>query len=233
MKGKPLLKFEGRLLGRFVERPNRFLARVRVEGQVLDVHVHDPGRLKEPLFPGNEVAIIRREGRRRKTKYDLIGAKREEEWAFIHSGYHSEIAEKLIKSGKIRPLRGYDVAKGEVKLGNSRIDFVLDPKAFLEVKGCTLIRNSLALFPDAPTERGRRHILELERELEKGIPCFVLFLVFGSAERFSPNWETDPRFSDELLRASEMGLKVIAYSLTFDSVNLFPRGEIKVDIRKG
>ncbi len=232
MKAPPLLSFKGRILGRLLERPNRFLAIVDVGGKEVKAHVHDPGRLKELLFPGNEVAIIRKRGNR-KTKYDLIGARRGEEWAFVHSGYHSEIAHLLISLRLIEDLRGYEVKRREVRVGKSRIDFLLHPEAYLEVKGCTLIEGGRALFPDAPTQRGRRHLIELQKLASRGKRTYVLFLVFGSAEKFSPNWKTDPNFSNELLKAEKMGVNIIAYSLLFDSIHLFPNGKIEVDIRGG
>ena len=113
--------------------------------------------------------------------------------------------------------------KKEVKLGKSRIDFMLDGTP-LEVKGVSLVKDGLALFPDAPTERGTRHVNEIIEH--RGI---ILFLIFRKAERFAPNWETDPRFSEKLSEAREMKIPIIPVQISFDGKMLYYHGKITLD----
>ncbi|BCU69684.1 hypothetical protein KN1_09810 [Stygiolobus caldivivus] len=127
-------------------RPNRFLV-VTKSGRLC--HLHDPGRLKELIYRGNKVLIRETQGKR-KTSCQVTAAWSGKEWVLTDSSIHNEVARKFLPAG----------AKAEVKIGKSRVDFMFD-NTFVEVKGCTLVKDGKALFPDAPTKRGKRHLEEL------------------------------------------------------------------------
>jgi sugar fermentation stimulation protein A len=212
-----ILKINDTEKGIFIERPNRYLAKIEINNVVEDVHVHDPGRLKELLYPGNVVLIKREDNTNRKTKYDLIAAKKENEFVLVNSKYHRYIAEKILKNK-------YDNIKAEVKYRNSRIDFLAEDKIWIEIKGCTLSKNNVALFPDAPTKRGLKHLNELIELKEKGYEAHIYFLIFAKALYFSPNYETDPNFSNKLYEAVDKGVKVfpLLFSFKNNTIILLP-----------
>jgi sugar fermentation stimulation protein A len=211
--------------GTFILRPNRFTGIVDMDGEKEIVHVHDPGRLEELLYTGNKVLIKRAEGRGRKTKWDLIAARYENQWVFTNSGYHRKISEDIVKA--IFP---HAEIKAEVKVGHSRLDFVVIEKGNrtgIEVKGCTLTENGRALFPDAPTERGRRHIETLMEMMRNGHRAMLLVLVFRKdSECFAPNERTDPKFAEVFRRALSEGLEVRPMLIEYDGKSLWWAGEI-------
>ena len=214
-KPLPIYQIPDLKKGTFQSRPNRFVAEIKYKGKIETAHVHDPGRLKELLIKGAEVLFTHSNG---KLKYYIKAVKARNEWVLIDSAQHSNIALKIFKYmpefSKIKEI------KKEVKLGKSRIDFMLDGVP-LEVKGCSLVKESLALFPDAPTERGTRHVEEIIEH--DGI---ILFLVLREADRFSPNWDMDPKFSQKLSEAREKGIPIIPVKISFDGNMLYYRGKI-------
>ncbi|WP_321211395.1 DNA/RNA nuclease SfsA [Methanothermobacter sp. DP] len=223
------------IMGRYLERPNRFTMIVDVGGERRLAHLKDPGRLRELLIPGNDVIVRKATGKERKTEFDVIALRRGDEWVLVNSGFHSDIAASLIQSGLVDEFRGFRVKKREYKFGKSRIDFLLASETeemLVEVKGCTLVNGEMALFPDAPTVRGRRHVEELASALPMGYKSSVLFLVFGeNARYFSPNIEMDPEFSYALKEAHVKSVNVIAYSFRTvldDSVRVEPLRRIPV-----
>jgi len=176
------------------------------------VHIHDPGRLKELLYPGNEVLLRRTSDLNRKTNWNLIVALYDKQWVLVHSGFHRDIAEKVINNRKLSPFGCVKNIRPEPKLGESRLDFLLTTrkkdKIWVEVKGCTLAVDGVALFPDAPTMRGARHVRHLIEAKENGEDAAILILVFRKdAECFSPNVETDFDFSKTFLSALEVGVE--------------------------
>ncbi len=207
------------LTGFFRERPNRFTVKFNMDKKTELAHLRDPGRLTELLRP-NVMLLLRpaQNAANRKTKYDVLAVLHEGRWVLINSGFHSDIAEELIESGIINEFKGYSVEKREYTYGNSRLDFSLtneetSEKLLLEVKGCTLVEEGLAKFPDAPTLRGKRHVEELIKAKQDGFNSAVLFLIMrDDAVEFSPNWEMDPEFSNTLKISKEKGVEIIAYS---------------------
>jgi sugar fermentation stimulation protein A len=204
-------------LGSFLERPNRFLVIFRTHEIEKKAHLRDPGRLKELLIPG--VKLLLRKALNpdsRKTKYDVIAVWSKGIWILINSGFHSDMAVELLESRLVPEFLDYKVKKREFTFGKSRIDFLLsrgEEKMLLEVKGCTLVEEGLAKFPDAPTERGKRHVEELIGAKSKGMNSAVLFLITREdALIFAPNWVMDPAFSGVLSQAQQKGVKVTAYS---------------------
>lgn len=205
--------------GIFLERPNRFVGIVEItepEGEGTQrIHIHDPGRLNEILFPGNTVYLKKEDAPWRKTKWDLIAGEVNGKLVFTNSRYHREISLWAITSLKI--FGDVDEIIPEFKYKRSRIDFLLrkDGKEILvETKGCTLAKENVALFPDAPTKRGQRHIEELIEARREGKEAALLILVFREDARcFSPNFETDPEFSKTFIEAIKND--VMVYPLVF------------------
>ena len=188
--------------GIFVRRLNRFVGIGIVNGKEEFIHIHDPGRLMELLRPG--------------TRFYLVAVDLGDELVLVNSAMHNGIAAWLINNGYV--LNGYEVIRKEPSFGNGRFDlFLKSPSggyAFVEVKGVTLEENEIAKFPDAPTSRGARHMLELARAVELGYEAYVLFLVFRSRARlFMPNASLDPKFAESLKYALNHGVKALAYKL--------------------
>jgi sugar fermentation stimulation protein A len=204
--------------GNFVERPNRFTVTFKQDNKIINAHLRDPGRLKELLTP--DVDLILRPAlntANRKTKFDVIGVLKDDLWVLINSGFHSDLAADLIDSQLIDEFDGYSVEKREYTYGKSRIDFLLSgedgEKMLVEVKGCTLVENGLAKFPDAPTLRGKKHVEELIYAKKEGLKASILFLITcEDAMSFSPNFQMDPDFSNALKEAHKKGVNIIAYS---------------------
>jgi sugar fermentation stimulation protein A len=209
----------------FVERVNRFLGTVRLGDTLLSVHVHDPGRLEELLFHGNRVLIKHAMGKKRKTNWDLIAAMSPDggEWVLVHSGYHRKISERLLIS-----MFPDSKIQAEVQLGHSRIDFMIydEPPMAVEVKGCTLARDGIALFPDAPTSRGTRHLRELIDFASAGNRAMLLILVFRDAGCFLPNEATDKKFADVFWQAIKKGVIVHPVRLEYGGSAITLRGEL-------
>ncbi|MFW9946339.1 MAG: DNA/RNA nuclease SfsA [Candidatus Odinarchaeota archaeon] len=201
--------------GIFLTRPNRFVAEIKYNNKRELAHIHDPGRLIELLIEGSEILFTRSYG---KLKYYIKAVRSKDEWILIDTALHSRIAERIFKY--LPQLSNVKEIKKEVPLGKSRIDFMLD-KTPLEVKGVTLVKNGIALFPDAPTKRGTRHVEEII--VNNGI---LLFLIFCSAQKFSPNYETDPDFSTKLTEARNHQIPIIAARISFDGYKLYYIGEI-------
>jgi sugar fermentation stimulation protein A len=220
----PVIEIPWDARGIFRSRQNRFLGIVDITSpkkekkKNVKVHVHDPGRLKELLYPENQVLLRRATTTNRKTKWDLIAALYDEEWILTHSGFHRQIAEWVINNPKISPFGKVTNIKPEAQFKESRLDFLLTKKngkkIWVEVKGCTLAEDGIALFPDAPTERGRRHIQALISAKKRGAESAIMILVFRpDAESFAPNEETDSEFSEIFFKAVDEGVKV--YPLLF------------------
>ncbi len=222
----PLLSVPSDVEGIFVRRLNRFLAAVALNGTTTDAHIHDPGRLTELLRPGNRVLLRRATATTRKTKWDILAAGADGGWVFVHSGYHRRIAERILADPVLSPFGEASSVLAEVRHGASRLDFLLlrpgGERLWIEVKGCTLAKGGVALFPDAPTARGRRHVEELARIAASGEGAAVLVLVFrADASCFAPNSETDPKFAKALAAAVEKGVLVVPVRIGYDGKNLF------------
>ena len=194
--GTELYRIEQELLdARIIERKNRFLVSVECLGNVMDVHLHDPGRIRELIFPGNFVKIRKTHGV--KTSYSITSARRGKEDVLMDTRFHSAIAENFLK-GEIRR---------EVQIGDSRFDFTCD-ESVVEVKGCTLLKGDTIYFPDAPTQRGTKHLNGLSR-LSSRRTCAVIFLMISREARyFLPNRETDFSFSSAFLEAIKSGVNM-------------------------
>jgi sugar fermentation stimulation protein A len=218
--------------GKFVERPNRFIVIFEIKSGSTEIaHLRDPGRLKELLIPGVKLLIRKAlPNPKRKTKYDVIAVFNQNIWVLINSGFHSDIAEELIESNLIMEISDYSIQRREYTYGKSRIDFILTNqdkvKMLLEVKGCTLVEDGIAKFPDAPTLRGKKHLGELSHSMDDGFNATVLFLIIrNDALEFTPNKPMDPDFTDALIEANRKGVHIIAYSF----MNIYKNNKLHIE----
>jgi sugar fermentation stimulation protein A len=223
-----LLKIPWDCQGTLVSRPNRFLAIVDVETNkgILKgekVHVRDPGRLKELLYPGNRVLVRHKTGPNRKTQWEIIAAW-DSDWILINSGYHRAIAEAILNNPDISPFGKLDRIRAEVTVGHSRLDFMLESdggQIALEIKGCTLEIDGVALFPDAPTERGARHVQTLMDITYEGQRAAMMILVLRpDAACFKPNEKTDPKFADVFQKARKLGVEIYSVKLSYEDSSI-------------
>ena len=207
--------------GRFLRRPNRFIAIVEVNGKEETVHVKNTGRCRELLLTDATVYLSVSDNPARKTRYDLIAVeKKQADGTFLLINMDSQIPNDVTGEW----LRASDlfsknaIIRREVTYGNSRFDFYIEDgnrKAFLEVKGCTLESDGIALFPDAPTERGVKHLRELTECALQGFEAYVLFVIqMKGVTSFSPNDSMHRAFGDALREAEKSGVKVLAMDCT-------------------
>lgn len=228
----------GYVKGIFKNRPNRFIAEVEIDGEIEIAHVPNTGRCKELLVGDAVVWLEPSNNPNRKTKFSLHFVENKGVLVSLYSQQANSIVFDAIKEGKIKELYGYDYFKREKTVGNSRIDIYLAKKeddcsgmsfledsCFIEVKGVTLIVDGEARFPDAPTERGAKHLKELIELKKQGNRCVVFFLIQHPAGNFfRPNWENDPTFSKTLNEAHEVGVEILVYRCDnqLDGIELIP-----------
>lgn len=229
------MKYEKIVSGIFVSRPNRFIAHVLIDGTEEIVHVKNTGRCKELLVPGCKVYLEDFEGRMgsRKLRYSLIAVEKKRDKGKNESiliNMDSQAPNKVV--AEWLSTQGYDFIKPEFTFGKSRVDFYMErgkEKFLLEVKGCTLEYNGHCFFPDAPTERGVKHLEELIKAKEHGYHAAVLILIqMEESIDFAPNDETHKEFGDTLRIAASRGVEVLCYNckVTPDSLQL--KDKIKV-----
>ena len=192
----------------FISRPNRFIAEVEIDGRRETVHVKNTGRCKELLIPGCEVWLTAPGTPGRKTKYDLVAVKKNNGMLF---NIDSQAPNKVVKEWLA--LQGYDAVIPEYTYGDSRIDFFMErgPQRYLmEVKGCTLERKGVGYFPDAPTERGLKHIRELIGAKEAGYETMLAFVIqMDGVSEVRANAETHPEFGTALEEAKKAGVRIL------------------------
>lgn len=259
--------------GRLIQRMNRFVAAVEVQGEIVHAHVANSGRMKELLFPGNRVVLEYQPGKERKTPYDLIVAEYNGFLVSVDSRLPNLLVAEAIQAGELPGLEHLTVERREVGYGESRLDLKLigrqtpasletaegntngpsqlenyrattrdgcmDVKnlrpgeGYAEIKSCTLVNEGIAMFPDAPTERGARHVRELIRARQEGYVAYVIFLVQREdAYVFQPNDSTDPEFGTALREAANAGVQIKAYTcrVTVESVNIIQEIPVRLSI---
>jgi sugar fermentation stimulation protein A len=192
----------------FVGRPNRFVIECGLKGRTVRAYLPNPGRLWELLLPGRTVYLTRlRYSPERKLRYLCVAVEREGIPILLHTHVNNEVARTLIERDAVPGLEGAVVIRPEAQVGNSRFDFLLSrdgEEMLLEVKSCTLVGRRIAMFPDAVTERGTKHLRELAALSEKGRRAAVLFVVhWPKAEYFLPEHHTDLEFSRTLLAVKD------------------------------
>lgn len=217
------MRYENITKGIFLKRPNRFLAHVAVNKKELICHVKNTGRCRELLVPGAEVGLVFAGRPGRKTDYDLVSVKKQGRWVNMDSQMVNEAAEEWLKTSGIFPENA--VIRREVSYGKSRFDFYIEEsgkKIFLEVKGVTLEEKGIARFPDAPTERGIKHIEELMACRKEDFEAWILFVIqMKEVFQWRPNWKTHREFGEALLRAREAGVKILAMDCQVEMDSIF------------
>lgn len=211
------MKYKNIIKGTFIERPNRFIAYAEIEGKIEKTHVKNTGRCRELLLPDTCVYLEKSDNPNRKTAYDLVAVEKVREGKKpllinMDSQAPNHAVEEWLQKGNLFSQNAF--IKREYTYGKSRFDFYIEDgerKAFLEVKGVTLEKDGLALFPDAPTERGVKHIEELSACMDEGYEAYILFVIqMKEMHTFSPNDKTHPDFGKALRKAANKGVKVLA-----------------------
>ena len=209
--------------GIFLARPNRFVAHVEIDGAVQVVHVKNTGRCRELLPVGAKVWCLESDNPNRKTKYDLITVQKGERLINMDSQAPNVVAGEWLRAGGLGSVENI---KAEAYEGDSRFDFSFTKdgrKCFLEVKGVTLENDGVCAFPDAPTERGAKHLRGLTKLAQEGFGAYVLFVIQMSDVKYlHPNDATDPVFSAALREAAKCGVQILAMdcAVTEDSMNI-------------
>ena len=225
------MKYKGIIKeGVFLSRPNRFIAYVMVDGREEKCHVKNTGRCRELLVPGCKVYLEESENPNRSTRFDLVATEKKIGDSSILINMDSQapnsVVEEWLRKGE---LFGEKIeVKREVTYSDSRFDFSITDESgritFLEVKGCTLEKNGVVMFPDAPTERGVKHVKELIKAKKEGYGAYILILVqMCGVKYFVPNWDTHPAFGEALREAERNGVVILCYDsiVTSDSITLF------------
>ncbi len=213
------------LQGTLVARPNRFLALVETEEGVVEAHVHDPGRLPQIMIPGNSVLLRRTRSKGRRTSWDLLAGRACGHWVLVHSGLHRHLTQKLLEERGRELFPGLVSFRAEPRLSQGRLDYLFQmkegPPVYVETKGCTLAEGDKALFPDAPTLRGRKHLEALIDLKKEGYQALLWVLVFRPETRcFSPEERIDPRFAEAFSRALSTGVKIRIHQFIYDGQNI-------------
>lgn len=191
----------------FISRPNRFVLTCKLKGKTVNAFLPNPGRLSELLLPDTLIYLEKTSNPNRSLYYTTVALERDGLRIVLHTHKTNEVARYLIERGSIPGLSDHEVIRREVTQGNSRFDFLLrkgGQEMFLEVKSCTLFSKNVAMFPDAVTARGKKHLEELSRLSAEGSSCAVLFLVhWPRAEVFLPDFHTDLEFARAMKDAKE------------------------------
>ena len=228
--------------GKFISRPNRFIAIVDIDGHEEKVHVKNTGRCKELLIPGATVYMEDFKNRMgtRKLRYSLISVFKEKGKLVINMDSQSpnKVVMEALKDGTIKlpNMSQLSIIKGEQKYKNSRFDFYVEDangkKGYIEVKGVTLEKDGIVRFPDAPTERGVKHLHELMDTKLAGFEAYAIFVVqIQGMKLFTPNYETHREFAETLIAAKNAGVHILAYdcSVSPDTLTINKQIPIKLE----
>ena len=225
------MKYNNIVKGKFIERPNRFIAKVEIDGVTETVHVKNTGRCRELLVKDSTVYLEKSNNPERKTGYDLIAVlKNGNNIINMDSQIPNAVTDEWLRKGNLFSKDA--IIRREVTHNKSRFDFYIedgDRKIFLEVKGCTLETDGIARFPDAPTERGVKHINELIDCINLGFEAYILFVIqMKGINHFEPNDCTHKAFGDALRLAQKSGVKILAYDCYVTSDRIEIDKEVKV-----
>lgn len=226
------VKYSNIINGRFISRPNRFIANVDVSGCTQVCHVKNTGRCKELLVPGANVILTESRNPKRKTRYDLVSVYKGQRLINMDSQAPNILMGEFLRQGRL--FDNVRLIRPESFFNSSRFDFYIETdkeKIFAEVKGVTLEKDGAVFFPDAPTLRGVKHLNELVAAKKSGYRAAVVFVIqMKNVEYFSPNYDTHPEFAAALSEAAEAGVEVYAFDceVTQDSVRIMDPVEIRL-----
>ncbi len=219
------MKYENMIEGIFLERPNRFIAIVLINGKEETVHVKNTGRCRELLIKGVTVYLRHETNPARKTKYSLISVVKNNMLINMDSQIPNYVVYEALQENKIHGINA-EAIKKEVQYDNSRFDIYFKSsgkESFMEVKGVTLEENGFAVFPDAPTQRGAKHLKELIKAKKEGYGAYIFFLIqMDKINAFGPNYERDTIFSEALEEAYKKGVQILCYNskVSTDSISI-------------
>ena len=226
------MKYENIIKAKFISRPNRFIAEVEIDGNTEIAHVKNTGRCKELLTEGTTVYVQKSDNPARKTKYDLITVVKNGMLINMDSQAPNKVFGEWVSQGNFAA--DVDLIKPECKYGNSRFDFYIEAggrKIFAEIKGVTLEEEGIVMFPDAPTERGIKHIKELCECVKNGYEGYIFFIIqMEQCKYFTPNKANHLEFAEALKKASECGVNIKAMNcnVTKDELRILKEVEIKL-----
>ncbi|MDK2802457.1 MAG: DNA/RNA nuclease SfsA [Oscillospiraceae bacterium] len=228
------MKYNNIIEGIFISRPNRFIANVMVDEKVEIVHVKNTGRCKELLVEGARVFLEKSDNINRKTKYDLVSVYKGDRLINMDSQMPNKLFYEWVLSSSF--FKDIVLIKPEYTYKKSRLDFFIETKFnkyMIEVKGVTLERDKVALFPDAPTIRGVKHINHLIEGLEDGFISYIFFIIqMDNIDYFTPNYETDICFFDSLNNAENKGVRIIALYCNVSINEIFIKDFTKIILKK-
>lgn len=224
------MRYENIYRGKFIERPNRFIACVEIDGQIETVHVKNTGRCRELLRPGAVVYVQDNLRPGRKTRWDLIAVEKGGRTVNMDSQIPNKVVKEWLEEGGL--IKNITAIRTEYTYGNSRIDLYVeagDRKILIEVKGVTLEENGIVRFPDAPSERAVKHVHELETAVGDGYEAYVFFVIqMKDVHYFTPNMDTHPEFGEALKEAAKKGVHIVAYDCLVEKDSIFIHSEVPV-----
>ena len=224
------MKYQRIYKGTFLERPNRFIAYIKINGKQETVHVKNTGRCRELLIPGAEVYVQKSDNPERKTGWDLIGVKKGDRLINMDSQIPNRIVKEWLEAGNL--ITGITKIRPEYTYGNSRLDLYVEAgerKILIEVKGVTLEEEGVVRFPDAPSERAVKHVDELIKAVEDGYEAYVFFVIqMDEVRYFTPNRDTHREFAEALVRAAEAGVHITAYDCCVETDSIAVKEEVPV-----
>ena len=226
------MKYNSIAFGKFISRPNRFIAEVDILGKKKICHVKNTGRCRELLLPGVEVILERSSNPSRRTEYDLVAVYKGDTLINIDSQAPNKVFGEWVKKADF--FKKTTLVKPEFTYGNSRFDYYIEAdgkKILAEIKGATLENDGVVLFPDAPTERGVKHINELIEAKKNEYEAHIFFIIqMKKCKYFTPNRETHKEFADALKRASEngVGIHALTCNVTEDSLEISDFAEVRL-----
>lgn len=224
------MRYENIRPGVFLSRPNRFVAYVDIDGRPEVCHVKNTGRCRELLTPGAGVWVQESDNADRKTRFDLIAVQKGGRLINMDSAAPNKVFREYLERGLLLP--SPTVIRPETHRGDSRLDFYVEnesERAFCEVKGVTLEEDGVAMFPDAPTQRGVKHLRELIKCVQAGFWAYAVFIIQMSEVRyFTPNRETHPEFADALEKARDAGVHLLALDCAVTPESVAARGGVEI-----
>ena len=229
------MKYENIRKAKFLNRLNRFIGEIEIDGKIELCHIKNTGRCKELLLKNANIYVQENNKKERKTKYSLISVLKNDLHINMDSQIPNYVALEAIKNNKIKEIENISFLKGEVKYENSRFDIYFEKnngkKGFIEIKGVTLEENGVLKFPDAPSKRAVKHINELIKAKNEGYETYILFVIqMEKAIYFTPNKETDLDFFNAIKNAKNEGVKILAYNCFVSKDEIYLKNNIEIKI---
>lgn len=229
------IEIGGKLVkGIFKERLTRFSALVQIKDETVQCFLPNPGRMYELLAPNAEVILRESLVKERKTSYDLVGVYFKGQQISLDSRVPNKLVWEALKHGELPEFSGYTIIKPEYSYGHTKFDFLLSNEqktCLLEVKSTTLVEDGIAMFPDAKTERGKRHVMELLKAKKEGYRAALLFVIQRrDAHTFSPADNIHPEFGKALRTAVENGVEIYAYTSEFIGDTIMLKEKVKIKL---